>query len=234
MSDVYPEGSKELQRILHQRHYAPRSVSVRRKTDLEVLKERHRFIREERRSGNEPLSWEDQLAEKWYSKLYREFALIDLKHYKSGGIAMRWRTEAEVLDCKGERTCANLRCEWHEPLDEDDSELRRWRRKRDRSESNLRSERNASRQDTSRGKERARDFNHRASFVRLEDVEEAHEEEGPMVPQELTPYQLNFAYEEAGEMKNALVKVVLCKRCSKKLNSGREAASAARQLADAG
>ena len=31
-------------------------------------------------------AWEDQLAEKYYESLYREFAVCDLKHYKSGNV----------------------------------------------------------------------------------------------------------------------------------------------------
>lgn len=36
-------------------------------------------------SGNSK-KWEDQLAEKYYESLYREFAVCDLKHYKSGNV----------------------------------------------------------------------------------------------------------------------------------------------------
>ena len=118
-----------------------RSLLFRTKTDLEVLKEKHRFIREDK-PANAKWTWEDELAfvhfypvvcvlrlcwrlfvinesycrasclsicsccranglglsqdlvliyhsyarEKWYSKLFREFAVIDLKHYKSGDV----------------------------------------------------------------------------------------------------------------------------------------------------
>ena len=43
------------------------------------------------------------------------------------------------------------------------------------------------------------------------------DDERPLVPRVLTPYQLNFRYEERGEIKAALVKVVLCDRCARKL-----------------
>lgn len=39
----------------------------------------------------------------------------------------------------------------------------------------------------------------------------------PLVPRELTPYQLNFQYQEQGKLKQALVKVVLCPKCKSKL-----------------
>ncbi len=40
---------------------------------------------------------------------------IDLKHYKSGRIALRWRTAQEVVASIGEASCASLRCKWHSP-----------------------------------------------------------------------------------------------------------------------
>lgn len=61
-----PQHSKELSRQLHSRHYANRGGRpIRTKTDLDVLKEKHRFIREERPHGtteSQSLSWEEELA----------------------------------------------------------------------------------------------------------------------------------------------------------------------------
>lgn len=42
-----------------------------------------RFLREE---DERPATWDERLAEKYYSSLYREFAVCDLKHYKSGNV----------------------------------------------------------------------------------------------------------------------------------------------------
>ncbi|KAK4056622.1 hypothetical protein OIO90_002470 [Microbotryomycetes sp. JL221] len=53
------------------------------KTELDVLKERHQFIRDTD-VDQQSLSWDDQLAIKYYNSLFREFALVNLKHYKSG------------------------------------------------------------------------------------------------------------------------------------------------------
>ena len=44
-----------------------------------------RFLRDE---DERPASWDDQLAAKYYASLYREFALCDLKHYKSGNVSI--------------------------------------------------------------------------------------------------------------------------------------------------
>ncbi|KAG6902835.1 hypothetical protein C0995_010720 [Termitomyces sp. Mi166 len=133
-------------------------------TEFEILKNAHRFLRDEDDSSRDVQnqSWDEQLASKYYASLYREFAVCDLKHYKSGNFALRWRTESEVLSGAGETTCGNTRCEHHHPLPE---YLRR--------------------------------------------------SAGPA--SSLTTLELPFAYEEHGENKSALVKMVLCKRCVDKL-----------------
>lgn len=125
-------------------------------------------------------------------QLFKEFALIDLKHFKSGNIALRWRTEEEVIGRTGELTCGNLRCGHHlaslEPRTP--SPLPRH--------------------------DRRPKFNHEADYVTIGGEEDDKEE--PLVPISLHPFQLDFEYVEMGEMKTALVKVILCKDCSKKLN----------------
>lgn len=44
----------------------------------------------------------------------------------------------------------------------------------------------------------------------------------PLVPTTLTEFEVPFSYSEDGEQKSALVKVVLCRGCGKKLLHGRE------------
>jgi len=79
-------------------------------TEFEILKASHKFLRDDDEKAS---SWDDQLAAKYYTSLYREFAVCDLKHYKSGNFALRWRTEEEVLAGSGETTCGNTRCQRH-------------------------------------------------------------------------------------------------------------------------
>ncbi|KAF9509039.1 hypothetical protein BS47DRAFT_1246983, partial [Hydnum rufescens UP504] len=82
--------------------------------DFDVLKETHKFIREEGEpSSSSRKTWEEALALKYEATLFKEFAVCDLKHHKSGNIALRWRTEEEVLSGVGESTCGNLRCAHH-------------------------------------------------------------------------------------------------------------------------
>ncbi|PSR81567.1 hypothetical protein PHLCEN_2v6333 [Hermanssonia centrifuga] len=128
------------------------------KTEFDILKASHKFLHEEDKQPA-ALSWEERLAHKYYSNLYREYAVCDLKHYKSGNFALRWRTETEVISGAGETTCGNTRCSLHS-----------------------------------------------ARNIDPEDLHPA-----------LITLELPFSYVEDGENKFALVKVVLCGKCYKKL-----------------
>ncbi|KAK9813683.1 hypothetical protein WJX73_003513 [Symbiochloris irregularis] len=78
------------------------------KTDYDSLVEQHRFIRQpEDDRGN---SWEVRLARKYYSKLFKEYAIVDLSRYKLGQLGLRWRTEAEVREGKGQFLCGAKGC----------------------------------------------------------------------------------------------------------------------------
>ncbi|KAF9148051.1 hypothetical protein BG015_010242 [Linnemannia schmuckeri] len=77
-------------------------------TEREILHENHRFLRSE--SDDQDLTWEKRIAKKYYDKLFKEYALVELKYYKEGRVAMRWRNQNEVIRGKGQFTCGNLRC----------------------------------------------------------------------------------------------------------------------------
>ncbi|PIL35376.1 hypothetical protein GSI_02102 [Ganoderma sinense ZZ0214-1] len=128
-------------------------------TEFDILKGSHKFLREDDEVPEHQLSWDERLAKKYYSSLYREYAVCDLKHYKSGNFALRWRTEEEVLSGAGETTCGNTRCPLHKEFPGGEDDIR----------------------------------------------------------PALTTLELPFSYSEHGESKFALVKVVLCSRCCKKL-----------------
>lgn len=55
-------------------------------------------------------SWEQRLAIRYYNRLFKEYALVDLTYYKVNKIGMRWRTEKEVIDGKGQFTCGEVHC----------------------------------------------------------------------------------------------------------------------------
>ncbi|RVE59496.1 hypothetical protein OJAV_G00189060 [Oryzias javanicus] len=121
--------------------------AVKDKTDLDVLRENHRFLW--RDEDEDDMTWEKELAKKYYDKLFKEYCIADLSRYKENKFGFRWRTENEVVSGKGQFQCGNKRCE-------KDEGLKSW--------------------------------------------------------------EVNFAYVEHGEKRNALVKLRLCPECSFKLN----------------
>ncbi|ORX87509.1 hypothetical protein BCR32DRAFT_215295, partial [Anaeromyces robustus] len=116
-------------------------------TEYDILKKEFKFIRTEKDNDNS--TWEKRIAKKYYDKLYKEYCLANLKYYKEGKIALRWRIERELISGKGQFICGNVDC----------------------SES-----------------------------------------------ENLHSWEVNFAYREDNEKKNALVKLRLCPKCSYKLN----------------
>ena len=94
LMDLYKRGSASS---------SHRAVVGPGRTEFEILKASHRcvvelvslpggiyntpsrFLRPEDEDDGS-LSWNEQVAKKYYSSLYREFAVCDLKHYKSGNV----------------------------------------------------------------------------------------------------------------------------------------------------
>ncbi|KAG2188685.1 hypothetical protein INT44_003824 [Umbelopsis vinacea] len=79
------------------------------KTEIEILEENHRFVRDVDEADSD-ISWEQRIAKRYYDKLFKEYAICELKRYKEGKIAMRWRTENEVIVGKGQFECGSTRC----------------------------------------------------------------------------------------------------------------------------
>ncbi|XWS45726.1 hypothetical protein CRYUN_Cryun14cG0004200 [Craigia yunnanensis] len=119
------------------------------KTDHDTLREGYHFIRSEEDDMNP--SWEKRLVKHYYDKLFKEYCIADMSQYKSGKIGLRWRTEKEVISCKGQFMCGNKRCNEKDDL---------------------------------------------ASYEAC----------------------VSFSHFEAGENKQALVKLVTCERCDEKLH----------------
>ena len=46
-----------------------------------------------------------RLAARYYSKLFREYAIADLSRHAEGRLGLRWRTQAEVVAGRGQFTC---------------------------------------------------------------------------------------------------------------------------------
>nr|CAD7439197.1 unnamed protein product [Timema bartmani] len=77
------------------------------KCDIDVIRENHRFLWNEEDSAD---TWETRLAKKYYDKLFKEYCICDLSHYKENKVAMRWRTEQEVVIGKGQFGCGEKHC----------------------------------------------------------------------------------------------------------------------------
>ncbi|XP_042467968.1 protein FRA10AC1-like isoform X2 [Zingiber officinale] len=116
------------------------------KTDQDTIREGHRFIISE--DDDMESTWEKRLVKRYYDKLFKEYCIADMSHFKEGKIGLRWRMENEVISGKGQFVCGNKKCSEKENLGS---------------------------------------------------------------------YEVNFSYFEAGENKQALVKLVACKRCAEKL-----------------
>lgn len=64
----------------------------------------------EMRETKEGENRERKLAEKYYSKLFREYCLVNLTRYREGKFGLRWRTKDEVISGKGQFECGCLEC----------------------------------------------------------------------------------------------------------------------------
>lgn len=64
-----------------------------------------RFLREEGGEDANADQWGEKMAKKYYDNLFREYAVCDLKHYKSGNVRSLWlysihaRTAHPSCDC---------------------------------------------------------------------------------------------------------------------------------------
>lgn len=56
------------------------------------------------------------MAKKYYDKLFKEYCICDLTYYKYNKVALRWRTEKEVVVGKGQFECGNKKCNIKEGL----------------------------------------------------------------------------------------------------------------------
>ena len=85
------------------------------KTEYEVLRDNHRFIWSED-EPEEDLSWGQRLAKKYYNQLFKEYCISDLSRYKDNKFGMRWRTQNEVIEGKGQFSCGAKHCDQREGL----------------------------------------------------------------------------------------------------------------------
>ncbi|TGZ83229.1 hypothetical protein EX30DRAFT_339430 [Ascodesmis nigricans] len=126
------------------------------RTERDILEEHHRFLRDDgqdEKATDDSKSEEKELARRYYDKLFKEYAVVDLSRWREGMVGMRWRTADEVRNGKGQDICGSLNCK---------------------------------------------------------------------VENNLEVREVDFAYEEEGKSKRALVKVQLCRECRRKLRKAQD------------
>lgn len=85
----------------------------RDKTEYDLLRENHRFLWGD---DEEADSFGKRIAKKYYDKLFKEYCIADLTRFKENKIAMRWRTENEVIQGKGQFICGERKCSQSQQL----------------------------------------------------------------------------------------------------------------------
>jgi protein FRA10AC1 len=114
-----PIAKTHKKRTLIERHaeileYLP---ILKQEGEVDILKRNHLFLRDsESQTKDQKGCWEERLAQKYYDQLFKEYCLSNLSRYKSGQIALRWRTREEVVNGKGQFSCGNLECESSDKL----------------------------------------------------------------------------------------------------------------------
>lgn len=89
------------------RRLSPEAELAAFKSDRDLLREGHRFLRSEEDDDG---SWESNLAKRYYDRLFKEYVICDLTGYKKGNVGFRWRTEAEVYQGRGHFHCGHKHC----------------------------------------------------------------------------------------------------------------------------
>jgi protein FRA10AC1 len=81
------------------------------KSDLEELRDHFKFLLPDIPEGSIDEKWQKRLGRAYHARLFKEFCICDLSCAEAEHkVAMRWRTEPEVLSGKGQFECGNIRC----------------------------------------------------------------------------------------------------------------------------
>uniref|UniRef100_A0A5S6QHI9 Protein FRA10AC1 n=1 Tax=Trichuris muris TaxID=70415 RepID=A0A5S6QHI9_TRIMR len=85
----------------------------RDRTDIDLIRSNSKFLWHD---DDEVDTWEKKLAKRYYEKLYKEYCIGDLSHYKENKVGLRWRMEQEVVEGKGQFVCGEKHCSSREDL----------------------------------------------------------------------------------------------------------------------
>ncbi|KAI3384543.1 hypothetical protein SNEBB_003610 [Seison nebaliae] len=97
--------------------------------DIDVIRKYQKFVyddsdeevdddddNDEEMEKKEYRKWCRKLAKRYWNKLFKEYCICDLTQYKTNRIGMRWRTEKEVVNGKGQFICSNKKCQINNSL----------------------------------------------------------------------------------------------------------------------
>ncbi|KAI9361669.1 folate-sensitive fragile site protein Fra10Ac1-domain-containing protein [Zopfochytrium polystomum] len=90
-------------------------------SEIDILKKHHRFLHDDTDLDPATTTWEQRIALRYYNKLFKEYCIADIRPPSSsssstkrapppGAIALRWRTQREVVSGFGQFVCGNLSC----------------------------------------------------------------------------------------------------------------------------
>jgi len=174
-------------------------------------------------SASPPSTWQDRMARRYESHLYREFVLADLTRYKTAQIGLRWRTKDEVTSGKGFDTCGNKHCPSYRVGGDSSLDIEAARRaalSRTSQDAvrlyNMDASRNSSRHNEEKGEEEQEE-------ARLSNLPNGCG---------LADYEVPFSYTERDVRRVELVKLRLCLRCAPMLFYGRGGAIGAKRARD--
>jgi len=93
-------------------NFRPDLICTARRTGFLDLLSRSAKLEKYRLIGSESGSGvvDVRLANRYFSKLFREYCIADMAMFKERKIGLRWRSETEVLTGKGQFCCANRYC----------------------------------------------------------------------------------------------------------------------------
>ena len=93
-------------------NFRPDLICTARRTGFRDLLSRSAKLEKYRLIGSESGSGvvDVRLANRYFSKLFREYCIADMAMFKERKIGLRWRSETEVLTGKGQFCCANRYC----------------------------------------------------------------------------------------------------------------------------
>ncbi|KAJ3343908.1 hypothetical protein HDU93_005191 [Gonapodya sp. JEL0774] len=253
LRNVHPGGDafsahKELMSAYSKFYGGDRTVDEYKKmrqtvqrNEVDILREQHRFLRTADDDSQLNSSWEARLAKRYYDRLFREFALCDLRYYKQGKIALRWRTGEEVENGKGQFDCGNLTCRHKGGKEERNRDRTRKRDKdgdgrvdrhceQDRDGDGNRARKwgdDRNRSDISQSSQHPRLTNpviarFSASSTSSSQLSVHPPPAPPSSRLPLRTWEVPFGYVESGSKKYALVKLRLCRWCSRRLNWKKE------------